>query len=280
MNEKKIIKASTLKRRIAERIKGSYFVRFHMFIILSATVLSGAVCSKVLILLGVTRMPIRYGIAIALSYLLFFLFVKLWLLYIGIGRQATMVTDKSGSDLWLPDDIPSPGDTTPSSGSGGSFNAFGGGASGGGGAEINFGEGISAMDAPTGAGAGSGITDGLGDTASDVVGGALDVGDESGIGIIAIILLAALVLSVIIAGGYLIWCAPTILSDAAFQVLLVSSFAGKVKQAEKTEWETTIFKATWWAFIMVLVFSIVFGIAAQKFIPTAVTIKDLFTMLR
>ncbi|MEN6321427.1 MAG: hypothetical protein ABFD82_22110 [Syntrophaceae bacterium] len=279
MIQRKLIKVVTLKRRIAERIKRSYFVRFHMFMILSATVLSGVVCSKILIMLGVTRMPVRYGITIVLSYLLFFMFVKLWLLYIGVGRQAALGADESGSSLWWTDVMPSPGGSTPSSGTGGSIAGFEGGASGGGGAEINFGEGVSPIEAVTETASEPGVADGLGKAAGDVVGGTLDVGDESGIGLIVIILLAALVLSVVVAGGYLIWCAPTILSDAVFQVLLVTSFAGKVKQAEKTEWETTIFKATWWVFLMVLVFSIVFGVAAQKMIPAAVTIRDLFTML-
>ena len=72
---KDLIKRAELKRRLAERIRRSYFVRFHMIIILSATVISGVICSKVLSLLGISRMPVRYGIAIILSYLLFFLFV-------------------------------------------------------------------------------------------------------------------------------------------------------------------------------------------------------------
>jgi hypothetical protein len=66
MIERKLIEGGALKRRIADRIKKSYFVRFHMFMILSATVLSGVICSKILILLGVTRMPVRYGITIIL----------------------------------------------------------------------------------------------------------------------------------------------------------------------------------------------------------------------
>ena len=132
------------------------------------------------------------------------------------------------------------------------------------------------MVVATGTGSDPGVTDGLGKAADDAVGGALDVGDESSLGLIAIILLAALVSSAIVAGGYLIWCAPTILSDAAFQVLLVTSFAGKVRKAEKTEWETTIFKATWWAFLAVLVLSIAFGVVAQKVNPAAATVKELF----
>jgi hypothetical protein len=104
-------------------------------LILSATVISGVICSKVLSMLGVSRMSLRYGIAIIFSYLLFFLFVKLWLLYIGIGRLLRSKKDKGGSS-W--------GDLIPSfrgSGSGGGaprFTGFGGGASGGGGAGEAF----------------------------------------------------------------------------------------------------------------------------------------------
>jgi hypothetical protein len=113
MIERKLIEGVTLKCRIAERIKKSYFVRFHMFMILSATVLSGVICSKILILLDITQMPVRYGIIIVLSYLLFFLFVKLWLLYIGVGRHAGLKTDKSESRSWWIDILPAPSGSTP-----------------------------------------------------------------------------------------------------------------------------------------------------------------------
>src|SRR4030042_4003540 len=103
---KDLIKRAELKRRLAERIRRSYFVRFHMMLILSAMVISGVICSKLLSLLGLSRMPVRYGIAIILSYLLFFLLIKLWLLYIGVGRRARVKKGKGGGGSGWGDLIP------------------------------------------------------------------------------------------------------------------------------------------------------------------------------
>jgi hypothetical protein len=63
-------------------------------------------------------------------------------------------------------------------------------------------------------------------------------------------------------------------------VLLVTSFAGKVRQAEKTGWEISVFKATWWGFLLVLAFSVAFGVIAQKANPAAITVKDFFVSIK
>jgi hypothetical protein len=272
----KQIKGITLRRRLAVRIGRSYFVRFHMFMILLATGLTGLLCSKGLLHIGVSRMAVRYGIAIVVSYLLFFLFTKLWLLYIGIGSHGGLSNDKGESSSLWPDFIPSPGGSDAGAGAGGSFRGFGGGSSGGGGAARSIIGGDTLAGAIEGASADPGVSDGVGEVAGQAVGGALDVGDDFGLALIAIILLAALALSSVVVSVYLIWSAPAILSEAAFQVLLVTSFAGKVRQAEKTGWEISVFKATWWGFLLVLTFSVAFGVIAQKANPAAITVKDFF----
>jgi hypothetical protein len=276
MTEKEYTMVKKLKRRLAAKIGKSYFVRFHMFMILSATILSGVVYSKILVLSGVTRMPLRYGLAIVLSYLMFFLFIKLWLFYIGVGRSTRLQIDNKGGSSWTTDVLPLPDGSISDAGDAGIFSGFRGGASGGSGAVRSFAAPMQGVaDAGTGPGS---IADAAGST-GDAAGSILDAVDDSVLTVIAIILLITLVLSIFIVGGYLIWCAPTILSDTAFHALLVAGFARKVRQAEETNWETTIFKATWWAFLLVLVFSIAFGIVAQMVCPNAVTIRDVITFL-
>jgi len=276
---KKLIDIAALKLRLAERIKRSYFVRFHMFIILSATVISGVICSKILILFGISRMPIRYGIAIILSYLLFFLFVKLWLLYIGVGGRARLKKDKSGSGSWWTDLIPSFRGSASSSGTRRLFTGFGRGASGGGGAGGAFTDTSPKMVVPVGVGADPGVAEG-GGGAGSVLEGVLGFGDEGILKLFAILLLAALVFSVVAVGGYLIWSAPSILSEAAFQVLLVTGLSRKVRRVKETGWKISIFKATWWGFLLVLLVSVAFGIVAQLYNPTAVSVRDLFISAR
>ena len=272
MTETDLTRIKKFKRRLTERIGKSYFVRFHMFMILSATILSGVVCSKMLVLAGLRSMPLRYGIAIILSYLLFFLFIKLWLVYIGVGINTKLQIDKKGDTSWTADVLPLPDGLTSGTGDAGTFAGFRGGASGGGGAEGSFAESITPVGGVTDSGSGSGVF-------ADSAGSILDGGDDSLLTLIAIVLLVLIVLSIFIAGGYLIWSAPVLLSDAAFHALLVAGFARKVRQTNETHWQTAIFKATWWMFLIVFVFSLSFGIVAQMVFPEAVTIKDFIVFL-
>ena len=276
----KPIKSDRLKRRVAQILDKSYYVRLHMFMILTATALTGLICSKLLVLLGMGSMAIRFGIATILSYLAFFLFIKLWLLYIGAG-SIFRLREKANADSSpsLLDLNPTPGGLGTGSGGTQPFNGFADGASGGGGAGGGFDYTV-CPDPGTvvGAASNSSVTEGVGSAAGDAAGCAF--GDEDGLGIIAAILLAALVLSIIIAGGYLIWCAPSIMSEAVFQVLLATGLAGKIRKANGSGWEISILKSTWWIFLLVLLFSVGFGFAAQKCIPTAITVKDIINEFR
>jgi hypothetical protein len=66
------------KQSFAQR----FVVRFHMTLILAALGASGVLVSKVLLELGVRSMLERYLIAVLVSYALFFLFIRLWLIYV------------------------------------------------------------------------------------------------------------------------------------------------------------------------------------------------------
>jgi hypothetical protein len=272
MTKEEFTKVKKLKRRLTEKIGRSYFVRFHMFMILSATILSGVVCSKILVWFGLSNMPLRYGIAIVFSYLMFFLFIKMWLLYIGVGRGIRLPIDKNVDGASFVNAIPFPDGTISEASEASAFNGFKGGASGGGGASGSFAEGLTPLKGASDAGTGPGAV-------ADAAGSVLDIGDDSALTLIAIVLLVILVLSIFIVGGFLIWSAPAILSNAAFHALLVAGFARKVKRVEETQWETSILKATWWAFLIVLIFSLAFGIIAQMVFPNAVTIKDFIVLL-
>jgi hypothetical protein len=266
-----------LKKRLAARLRRSYFIRFHMSLIFLATILSGMLFSKALLLLGVKSMSIRYGIAVTASYLGFFMFVKLWLLYVAAGTNSPGAggsrADRSPLDVGSLPDVTGAGDgiqaTLPGSG-----GASGGGGAGGsfvedGGAGGSFVEtGASAGIPPADSGGGSGVLDGVG-----AVGDVLDVGDDA-LALVAILLLILLALSVVLGGVYLVWCAPTILTETAFHVLMVGSFAGKVRRVEEGGWEVHVLKATWWIFVLVLLASIAFGIVAHMFDPAAVTARE------
>ena len=67
--------AQTFRRRILK----TYFIRFHMGLVLTAVVASGVLGSRLLLYAGVRSMGLRYAIAVILSYAVFLLMVRIWI---------------------------------------------------------------------------------------------------------------------------------------------------------------------------------------------------------
>ena len=252
----------TFMRRVQER----FFLRFHMSLILLATALSGVLTAKVLLLLHVDSIMVRYPLAVVTAYLAFFLFVKLWLKYMS-SSQPLKGLDSAGDVL---PDLPG---FSGGSGSGGSAPTFsgGGGGSGGGGASAAF-DGTAAnsqamvVPPPADAGSSSGALGSVGDAVSGIF-------DDDGIILIALgILLAATV------GGaiYLIYIAPHILSEAAFDFLLGTSLIRSYRKMNKPDWMGSVFRDTCIPFLIVLV--IAFGAAwvIHAHDPGITKISDVF----
>jgi hypothetical protein len=252
----------TLMRRIQER----FFLRFHMSLILLATALSGVLSAKLLLLLRVDNIVLRYPLAVVAAYLAFFCFVKLWLKYV-TASQPFKGLDSAG-DL-LPD-LPHFG----GSGSGGapSFRG-GGGGSGGGGASAAFDgpvPGAQAAVAPPSSGS-SGAASGALEKAGNAVSG---IFDDDGIVLIALGILLAATL-----GGaiYLVYIAPHILSEAAFDFLLGAGLVKSYRKMNRPDWMGSVFRDTWKPFLIVLV--IAFGAAwvIHAHDPSITKLSDVFT---
>ncbi|HEY3134418.1 MAG TPA: hypothetical protein VGL29_00060, partial [Blastocatellia bacterium] len=71
------------KHNLLER----FFVRFHMTLALSGVCVSGLLVSKLLLELGLRSMLERYLVAVCVSYLFFFLLIRIWLWYIARSSQ-------------------------------------------------------------------------------------------------------------------------------------------------------------------------------------------------
>lgn len=65
--------------KFKQRLLSRFFVRFHMTLMLGAMMISGVSASKLLLELDVTRMSIRYSIAVCIAYGIFFISIKVWL---------------------------------------------------------------------------------------------------------------------------------------------------------------------------------------------------------
>jgi len=252
------------KRRVAH----DCFVRFHMSLILAAVVASGVLGSRFLLLLGVHSMRLRYPLAILGSYAVFFLLVRVWIWYVSRVHTRSFGSGSSKSSGGGSVDFGSGGGGG-SGGGTGSFRGFGGGSSGGGGASDSWGPAAEAdIAAHSQASSGSGGSHWF----SGSGGGDLDLGDDWAI----LLLLAALVLAIVFAGGYLIYVAPSILPEAAWQAALATTLVRSTKKADHQNWMKCILRSSAIPFAIILILGSALGWEARKHCPKAVKLSQVW----
>ena len=249
------------ERTFRQRILKTYFVRFHMGLILSSVVASGVLGSRALLHLGLHSMALRYAIAVLLSYSVFLLMVRIWIWWVSSAKLAL--------DLSLLDSPGSGGMNFGSgagSGSTGSMS-FGGGSSGGGGASGAWSGGESNLvsSSQSAVGQSSGGGGWFPDLDFD-----LD-GDDWWI----LLLLAVLILSILFAGGYLIYVAPQFLPEAAWQ----AGLAGGLHRMRNRnpDWILCAMRSSVIPFTVVLLLATVLGWQAQKHCPSASRLVEVFS---
>ncbi|MGE0129803.1 MAG: hypothetical protein AB7U82_17110 [Blastocatellales bacterium] len=270
------------------RLRAHFFVRLHMLLIFGAVILSGVSVSKLLLEFSVVSMPVRYAIAVCIAYGVFFLLVRLWLWYVGItgtkSRQRKQSSSNSSSGdsssgLDINVDFSSGGGSK-----GSSWSGFGGGKSGGGGASDSWGQPafLSSDQSFSSGGSGSSWFSGGSSKSSsfglDDIG--LDGGDDGCLGVIVLLLLAALLLAIFGAGIYAIYQAPAILAEAAFQAALASGLIRATKRIERGDWAGSVFKATIIPLVIVLALAVAFGWAAHRYCPAATRVAEIFRLCR
>lgn len=252
---------ATSRRRFARGIAAAFLVRFHMSIIFVAVVATAVAASRLLFLAGIDSLMVRYALAATAAYAVFFVFVRVWIFYVTLAGSRRSSVD-------LPDVV--------WPGRGGSNATFepGGGHFGGGGASGSFDpEAVNAGSvleaAPSG---GSGGGGGLG---ADV---GLDADDA------VLLLLALLALATCLAGAaiYLVWQAPVILPDAAFEALLASGLvtASTTERQKARGWARGLLRSTVVPFALVLLAAMFVGWAAHRYCPPAKRLLDVPRLCR
>lgn len=252
------------KHKFLKRIKERFFLRFHMSLILIATALSGLLATKLLLLLNVKEMLIRYPLAVVFSYLVFFVLIKIWLWYVASSarsRENSIVEntlDLVDVPIDFPIDLPS----------GNSSFSFDGGSSGGGGASASFDEvGGSIID--TSSEMISSAGEGIGNAAGDAASGIFD--DEGGIVLIVLGLLLAAIFG---AGLYLVYSAPAILSEAAFEALMATSLIKATKKIDDSDWIGSVLRSTIGPFLIILVLALLLAGTIESYWPNANKLMD------
>ncbi len=275
-------KKALARKAFVKRIRARFLVRFHMALILAATTLSGLLAAKVLLEAGIDSMTARYPLAVLLSYLAFFVFVRIWLWHVAAAspggahrRRDTADAVLEAVDIPVPDGLPSTAETA---------IRFGGGRAGGAGAGGSFdvvagvaskvpAPGPDAAGAAEAAGKAAGEA---GTAAGEAVSGLLDP-DE---GLLPLLLLGALLAAVLGAGVYLVWQAPSILPDAAFDAALAASLLRGARRIDAPDWTAGVFRTTWKPFLWVVAVTIAFALIAGHYHPHARKVADLFTAAR
>ena len=208
-----------------------FFLRFHMTVILGLTFLAGLAVTKLFLDRGNTDLALRYGTAVVVSYAAFLLLLKGWLWYID-----DRPSEADGDGVVDAIDIAS--DFLHSTGRDGAVE-FEGGSFGGGGASGTFGDG-----------AGSALAD-LG-------------GDEDGCALAVVVMIVVAVVGITLSALYLIYAAPAILAEAAFEALLASSLIRGARKAESPGWVGGAVSATALPFLAIFVLATGFGWFANK----------------
>lgn len=270
------------KIKFTERFKSRLPLRLHMTCILMATGLSGLLTTRGLLAAGVEDIVIRYPLAVFFSYLIFFLLIKLWLTYLAIAPVRQVKEQRSLlGDVLSKIRFPSGGGSGSFSRSGGSFVGGGGQFSGGGasgtfaqvGAIITGGPGNAAAETT-----GNALSEAAGNAAGDAAGGLLD-GEGGVVAMVVLAVLGAVVAVVLGAGIYMIYDAPFILSEAAFQVVLAASLAKSSRTMNEPDWIGSVFRTTWKPFGISLLVAWFGALVIHAYYPEVTRISELVRRL-
>lgn len=264
------------KINFTERFKRRHSLRFHMSLILLATVCAGFLATRIMLGLDLDNVMIRYPLAVIFAYVIFFTAVKLWLKYIAY-TPAAQLHDNSPDLLDVLPDMPI---------SGGNFNVGevfhgGDGEFSGAGASGSFGDAVAESGTNVlsgGIDTGGGIGDAVGDVAGEAVSSAL--GDEGGVvAVVIFAVLAAIVAVVVGAGVYLVYEAPFILSEAAFEFVLAASLVRGTRRMDSAEWMGSVFKTTGAPFTVTLALALLAGYLMHRYFPGVTRISELIAQL-
>ena len=275
---------ASARKRLAGWLERHFLVRFHVALILAFSFAVGLLTTRVFFQLGLEAMHWRWPLVLLTAYGAFLLALRVWLSYVGLGRY---LEDEKSLDIDVPD-IEFSG-----SSDGGADNSWGissvldrsgesikpgdGGSFGGGGASGDF---SALVGGETGDLSGS-----VSDSASGSISGINlpdiglpDVGDD-GLPLIILGIILALLLAVFGIGFYLIWQAPLLLAEVAFEAAIAAGLVRSVHKVNDPGWVGGALKASWKPFALILAFSMLAAVLAEKYAPDARSLPQAIHLL-
>lgn len=261
---------------IIRHLPEKFWIRVHMTTILLGVTLCGVGFGKLLLLVGISNLVIRYAIVVVASYLVFLFMIRLWLWFMTPKQKSNSNSDVDVdisnidfSNVKLVD--------LPDTGKAAEVVKGGGGMSGGGGASSAFSAaGVrSPLPLPTQMVSMQGAVAQTTSSSSSGGGGSFDLDGIDDFR--AVLLLAALALVAAIFFGvwiYVIYQAPVFLTEAFYQILLTTGVLRKTKRMHQSGWMGSVFRATIIPFLIVISISIGLGLTIQELCPEATTLYD------
>lgn len=254
--------------RLAAALQHRFFLRLHMAAILTGTMLVGLLATRILFLLHLNIFAVRYGLAVIAAYAAFVGFVKLWIFYIA------WCGTRRGRDDWF-DCLNFSGSGTSSPTSSSSSFSGEGGRFGGGGASGSWDEGgessskLAVAAVPPQRSTSSSSSSSKSSKSSSSGGGGDDLGE-----LILILLIIALAVAILACFVWLVWAAPGILSETAFNAALAGALTRHAHKASRGDWIGGVMRKTAIPFFLILALSIAMGWWAQHYCPTAMRLAD------
>jgi len=236
------------RHRFVREIAARFFVRFHMTLIFGGAVAGGILASRWLFVSGVDALAERYALAVLGAYVVFFVLIRGWIVYV-----TWLAPGDSGLDA---------SNLLPRDGWRGADFAGGGGRSGGGGASGTFDGGALPR-----------IENATPSSGGRMSSATLDLDD-------AWLVILAMLLFVACLGGaalWVVWQAPVILPEAAFEALLAAGLVRAARRARFGGWARGVLRSTALPFTLVLGSAVVLGWAVQHACPAATRLLDVLT---
>jgi hypothetical protein len=246
------------------RLESGYWPRVHCMLLITVSTAAACLTSFLLLVLHVRWMAVRYGAAAVAGYATFLILLHAWVRWkwshARLNADGSDVVDAAAN---IPIDVPLELPDAPLRFAGR------GGRSGGGGASGSWGSGSK--------GSVSGGRKGGGPSTGSGRGWGLDFDADD---LFWVIVAAVAAFAGIVAIGYVIWIAPTLLAEA----IVNGAIAGKVyhglRKKEDDFWTSQIFRRTIVSGVVVILCAVVAGYAFNRIAPEARSIGGVWAHLQ
>lgn len=249
-----------LVHQVRDRLLRESAPRLQLVLIVGLAGLTAFLSSILALRLGVRWMAVRYPLAVACGYVMFFVLIRWWIAWQRRFDEATLVrSSMDGVDLLDAGDLVKlriPGRVAPD------VPLFAAGRGGGAGASTQW-AAASSASATQGSGKGSSF-----DFDLDL--------DE----VWWIVIAVACVLGAAVAIGYVIYAAPLLLAEVALDAAVVSTLYRRLRKDDVSHWAVTVLKRTWMSALALVIFAAIGGYALQQIAPDARSIGGVVRELR